>query len=78
MKVEIVGIQPFNSSISVNPGDTLRVSHIVNGVEYKKCEQELTEFVIWTHSILFRLDGTLNHIIGDQKTVDWIEGLAGK
>jgi len=75
MKVEIVGIEPFSSPITVLPGDTIRVIHIVNGVEHKKSEQEIPEAVTWTHSILFRLDGELVHLIGTQKTIDWLEGL---
>ena len=80
MKIEVVSILPFRSPCSLLPGDTLRVTHAyVAGIfglqETELVRHDIHEAVTWTHSILFKLDGQLNHIIGDQASVDWIEGL---
>jgi len=81
MKVEIVNIAKFNFPVCLEPGDTLRVSHTWQyefaGPVHERVlsQQDIPEAVTWTHSILFKLNGTLNHIIGDQDTVDWLESL---
>lgn len=76
-----VMVKMFNGAIHAYPGDTIKVKHVVTDAEgktvaYSKCEHEITEEVTWTHSILFKLNGKLNHLIGDHDTVSWIESLA--
>ena len=80
MKIEVVSIVPFRVECKLFPGDTLRVVHTYDVGDSGPQETELIRHeiqvaVTWTHSILFKLDGHLNHIIGDQASVDWIEGL---
>ena len=80
MKVEIVAIAKFSYAVSLLPGDTLKVTHSYDAGLFGRQETELVrheipEAVTWTHSILFKLNGQLNHIIGDQASVDWIEEL---
>jgi hypothetical protein len=69
----------FDFPVIANPGDTVTVTHTVTFdltgetvTEQKSCF-EITEEVTWTHSILFRLNGKLNHIVGDQDTLTWLE-----
>jgi len=77
--IEIVGSFKFHSPIYLNPGDTLEVVHKVTNDENEeivhevKSTMEISEKAVWTHSILFRLNGHLNHVIGDQDTLTWLE-----
>ena len=75
----------FNGGVTVRPGDELNVTHTWESVcpdtrniiqhEELLSKHGLTMEATWTHSILFDLDGELNHIIGTQKTVDWLRSL---
>jgi hypothetical protein len=82
MFVEIVAISEFNCPLTLQPGDTLKMVHRYQVVEdgpmheSELCRQDIPEQVTWTHSILFKLNGTLNHIIGDMETVAWVEAMA--
>jgi len=60
------------------PGDKLHVTHewtSFGGISHKETlvKETLDVRVTWTHSILFDLDGVLNHIIGTKETVDWLK-----
>ena len=82
MKVEIVGICEFKCGpVHLSPGDELRVDHVFSEddghvVRRHLARQQITSTAIWSHSILFKLNGELTHLLGNQATVDWIEGLA--
>ena len=83
MKVEIVSIAEFAYDVSLMPGDTLKCFHeydlgLFDRQRAELCRQNITEYVTWTHSILFKLNGVLKHIIGDQATVAWVEGLVSE
>lgn len=75
--IEIVGIAEFNSPIYLIPGDKITVTHkfLVDGkvVEAKRLVVKIDDTGTWTHSILFKLNGNLNHIMGDHNTVTWIK-----
>ncbi len=75
--IEIVGIAKFNSPIHIVPGDQLTVNHrfLKDGLvlEERVLTVKVTDEAEWTHSILFKLNGNLNHIIGDHNTVTWIK-----
>lgn len=80
--VEIVGCMEFNSPICLWPDDTLEVVHKVTNDENEevlhevKSTMKISEKAVWTHSILFKLNGHLNHIIGDRDTLAWLESQA--
>lgn len=74
-KVSNVYVSRFSSPVVVRPGDTLTVNHTVGNKTHQVSKCVLEQEVTWTHSILFELDGELNHIIGTVKTVNWIKGL---
>jgi len=82
--IEIVTSFEFNSPISLLPGDTLIVAHKVvddetgETVYTVKSTMEISEKALWTHSILFKLNGHLNHIIGDRDTLAWLESQVSK
>lgn len=75
MKIEIAGITKLSSPAFIMPGDTLTVTHTVDGQKHIKCITEITCACTWTHSILFKLEGQLNHLIGNEETVNWVKGL---
>lgn len=80
MKIEVVAISAFSCPVSLMPGDTLKVVHaydagIFGWQETELVRHDIPEAVTWTHSILFKLNGQLNHIIGNQASVDWVEQL---
>ena len=83
--IEIVAIKEFDQAIYVTPGDTLHVRHEYGEMLFGKVTRKVHEVSMhnieeharWTHSILFRLNGHLNHLIGDGGTVEWLIGLAG-
>jgi hypothetical protein len=78
--IKIVGVSVFDNPVTLEPGDTLKVIHKYQLVEdgpmheAELSRQEIPVGVTWTHSILFELDGVLNHIIGDLGTLEWLEG----
>jgi hypothetical protein len=79
MKITDVRVAEFNRPIHLFPGDTVKVTHTVRagpGIveEHVKSIQDIECNATWTHTILFKLDGHLNHLIGDQATVDWVKG----
>ena len=88
MKVTNVRACKFSCTVDLKPGDVLTVIHKWESIDEDTLkivtnEEQLVKHVVdknvsWTHSILFDLDGELNHLIGTQKTVDWLEELEGE
>lgn len=72
----------LSQPVQVNPGDRLIVTHKVEyqdrTVETHLVQQEITVPGTWTCSILFKLNGEPNHLIGNEKTIEWIKGLEVK
>jgi len=71
-----IHIVKFSRPIYVQWGDIVTVTHqVLNGkrvIEDKVVSHEVKGMGVWTHSIMFKLNGHLNHTIGDEKTVEWI------
>lgn len=71
----------FSTPVTVCPGDTLTVTHTVAGPGVKnygvhKVVEHKADFTVtWTHSILFKLDGQQQWIVGTQQTIDWLRSI---
>ena len=86
MKVTNIRASKFSHQVDLQPGDVLTVFHKWESIDEDTLkivtnEEQLVKHVVdekvsWTHSILFDLDGELNHLIGTQKTVDWVRSLS--
>ena len=73
-------ISKLSHPVELRPGDILTVTHSVDDdrgrwdrVVHKT---QLNVTGTWTHSILFKLNGQINHLIGNADTVAWIKSQA--
>lgn len=66
----------FTYPVTVNPGDTLHVTHtVLDGPKVHTqivAEHKSNFTVTWTHSILFKLNGEQQWMVGTQNTIDWL------
>lgn len=78
MKINNIHAQPFAPGpVFIRGGDVLTVSHRAeDGSETVLTRFEIASPAVLTHSILFELDGQLNHVVGTQATLDWLSALA--
>ena len=83
MNIEISSVVKFEAGpMTLIRGDLVTCTHVYyvnkNDPETRKeilSTQEITENTVWDRSILFFLDGALNHIVGNEDTQEWLEGL---
>lgn len=70
----------FDGPVIVIPGDKLIVNHTVTYdgklvVKRQLAQHEFDQPTTFTHSIMFKLNGQWNHVIGTQDTIDWLESM---
>ncbi len=76
--IDIASIKKFLWPVNAMRGDTLVVVHAYKHPRTKLkmiAEKKFTIDRKWspTHSLLYLEHGKLNHIVGTQKTIDWLE-----
>ena len=75
--IKIISVVSFSEPLNLSPGGSLSVIHSYDedGVPktYTVASHECEELATWTHSILFRLHGELQWMVGTQTTIDWLE-----
>ena len=67
-----IEIYMFQCPVTVAPGDSLRVYCRGREVIRHPAAFEAT----WTCSVTFKLDGETQWMIGNDKTIEWLKGLA--
>lgn len=67
----------LNRDIHAVPGDSIAILHNVDGEVTKVFEKAVVFEATWTHSILWRLNGEMQWMLGTIETVNWLKKLEG-
>ena len=69
---------PLHRPVNVVPGNTMTVTHTGKDIPppFEVCRHTADFATTWTHSILFRLNGQMQWLLGTEETILWLKGLS--